>query len=818
VSAVLHRVAGLALPFAIFAAGPAPSPTPPPAAAPAATEPAPIVPVDLPALPRTLEGGLERVGALQSLASPSAEAGRIEHELPRMTDEITKHESFLRTHGPDDVSYRDLDLLRIELLDHQSTLVGWEKSLERDAKALDDARRDLTNLDVVWRTTLARNPTEPLPPALSDKIGVLLEKTGALQGSLRARAASLLLLQDAVSSTRVRTSESLESVARLNAQVGDRLFQVENDPLWSVLASARPRLSLAGEALQSWQSSAAEVVKFLHRNKTRFWFQLALFGALAACGPFLVRWVRRDATADASAVAATEFLDRPVSAAATLALFASIWIYPPTAAPLHAAALTLMLAAYFRFVPKLVAPLRGPAYGFGWLFLLDRIHDFALEHSLLQRLVLLAVGVLGIVVWVWALRADAREHESTPSAWRTFWRVAVRVATAFLAIAVVANLVGNVSLAEELTTVSVKGAFMGAVFLIVSRILENLYVLLLRWLASHERARLVQRNAGLLERRGRKLIRLAALGIWLFFILWALRVIDQFGQWVAAVMRKQWAVGKVHIGLGGLVAFAAALTLGILAARMIRFVLDEAVFPRMTLPRGVPAAISTTAGYLVVTAGVVMAFLAAGLEMSQFTFLAGAFGVGIGFGLQNVVNNFVSGLILLYERPIQVGDVVAVGTLQGRVRRIGIRSSTVATFDGAEVIVPNATLIATDVVNWTLSDRLRRVDIAVGAGYGSDPRKVLEILGRVARSHEEVLASPEPTVLFVGFGDSSLNFELRVWTPEYDASVRVGSEMRTAIVAAFKDAGIEIPFPQRDVRVRSIDPGASGLIEKGPAG
>jgi small-conductance mechanosensitive channel len=254
------------------------------------------------------------------------------------------------------------------------------------------------------------------------------------------------------------------------------------------------------------------------------------------------------------------------------------------------------------------------------------------------------------------------------------------------------------------------------------------------------------------------------------------------------------------------------MTLGILTARLVRFVLDEAVFPRMSLPRGVPAAISATVRYLVVIAGFVMAFLAAGLEMSQFTFLVGAFGVGIGFGLQNVVNNFVSGLILLYERPIQVGDVLQVGAVQGRVRRIGIRSSTLATFDGAEVIVPNASLIATDVVNWTLSDRIRRVDIAVGVSYGSDPRAALAILDGVASAHPEVLASPEPTALFVGFGDSALLFELRFWTPEYDAYVRVGSEVRTAIFAALKEAGIEIPFPQRDLHVKSVAPDAGHAL------
>jgi small-conductance mechanosensitive channel len=375
---------------------------------------------------------------------------------------------------------------------------------------------------------------------------------------------------------------------------------------------------------------------------------------------------------------------------------------------------------------------------------------------------------------------------------------------ASLAVAIVANAIGNVSLAEQLTVVAVKGVFAGGLLYLIARVLESLYVMSLRYQASRG-GRMVLRNAAMLERRGRTAIRALAIWTWVAFLLWIMRIIEQSGQLVVGLFSKRWTVGHVHIGLGAIVAFATALTIGVLAARLLRFILDEGVFPRMSLPRGVPAAISATVGYLIVTAGLVMAFLAAGLEMSQFTFLAGAFGVGIGFGLQNVVNNFVSGLILLYERPIQVGDVLTVGTLQGHVRRIGIRSSTLATFDGAEVIVPNATLIATEVVNWTLSNRLRRVEIPVGVGYGSNPGTVLELLLEVARAHADVLAAPAPTALFMGFGESSLNFELRIWTPDYDTYVRVASDLRASIFAAFKEAGIEIPYPQRDVHVKSTD-------------
>jgi small-conductance mechanosensitive channel len=197
-----------------------------------------------------------------------------------------------------------------------------------------------------------------------------------------------------------------------------------------------------------------------------------------------------------------------------------------------------------------------------------------------------------------------------------------------------------------------------------------------------------------------------------------------------------------------------------------------------------------------------LALAATGIDLTRFTILAGAFGVGVGFGLQNVVNGFVSGLILLYERPVQVGDIVQIADVQGTMRRIGIRSSTVRTFEGAEVIVPNASLIADRVVNWTLSDRLRRIELDVGVEYGNDPRRVLDLLVGVARAHPSVLDEPAPVALFNRFGASSLDFQLRAWTENVDDAMVVRSDLGVAIFDALHAAGIEIPYPTYDVRLQ----------------
>jgi potassium efflux system protein len=173
-------------------------------------------------------------------------------------------------------------------------------------------------------------------------------------------------------------------------------------------------------------------------------------------------------------------------------------------------------------------------------------------------------------------------------------------------------------------------------------------------------------------------------------------------------------------------------------------------------------------------------------------------------------------VILLFERPIQRGDTVEVGGVMGDVVRINMRSSTVRTFDGAEVVVPNSHFISNQFTNWTLSDSQRRIVIPVGVAYGTNPEQVIEILTAEAKRHEHILEQPEPITIFIGFGESSLDFEIRAWTQRFDWR-RIQSEIGLAIIHALDAAGIQIPFPQRDLHLRSVDPEAGGSLRSDPA-
>ncbi|MCW8915310.1 MAG: DUF3772 domain-containing protein [Magnetovibrio sp.] len=252
--------------------------------------------------------------------------------------------------------------------------------------------------------------------------------------------------------------------------------------------------------------------------------------------------------------------------------------------------------------------------------------------------------------------------------------------------------------------------------------------------------------------------------------------------------------------LVGLTLFAAIIFM----TRLIQTGLDRHILPNMTKDKGVQDALKTGVGYI----GTIIAFLVAvavlGIDLTNLALIAGALSVGLGFGLQNVVNNFVSGLILLAERPIKPGDWVVVGGHEGKVKKVNVRSTEVETFQRASVIIPNADLIASPVMNWTHKNVLGRVEVVVGVSYGTDPYLVKDVLIKCAKAHPNVVAYPEASVLFSNFGDSSLNFELRAYLADVEQRLQTGSELRFAIYDAFREQDIEIPFPQRVVHMAPI--------------
>jgi small-conductance mechanosensitive channel len=292
----------------------------------------------------------------------------------------------------------------------------------------------------------------------------------------------------------------------------------------------------------------------------------------------------------------------------------------------------------------------------------------------------------------------------------------------------------------------------------------------------------------------------------LFSPLAAPRVEESLGAEASRLWNKPFFVaGELAVTPSFLLKSFLYLVILLVATHLIRRIVRRAL-ARTSLDPGLAYALDKAAAYGFFSIGAIIALQSAGLDLSTLTVLGGALGVGVGFGLQNITKNFASGVVLLAERPVNIGDRIEVGGLEGDIVEIGGRSTRVRTNENVLIIVPNSEFVEQRVTNLSLTDPRVRISVPLGVSYGTDPDQVVRILETIAEDHPDVLEEPPPRVIFGGFGDSSLDFELWVWTVNQMRTARVmRSELYFSIFAAFKEQGIEIPYPQRDLHLRSSD-------------
>jgi small-conductance mechanosensitive channel len=758
----------------------------------------------------------EALDFLQSLKTyelPNPEIEAIKSVLPEAIAQIRLELAGTKTMLQNQPTLFALQAMHEHWRQLQLKTAGWLKLTTERATLLRGALDRVADLRKMWTQTLGSVRVSNTSGPVVQQIESTLTAIEAMQQVLQPQHDAILDLQSRIAEQKVRCDNTIAEIAEAQSRAVSGIM-TRGRPIWSPDLWSPTRgtmLTRAGEiASERW----ADISQYVRDPAKGMPFHVGLFVVLVVLFNSARRQVRRWAMEGRDSPPAANVFERPYASAllVPMGLGASVVLSPapPTVRELLP---ILALVPMLRIVQPVVdARVVRAFWVLGGLYALDTILQLFDVAGSVERVILL-LEIFGATVVLWKLdvvwgQLHPRSNESVAVRFRALHMI-LTLYRVGLAIGLLAGLIGYFPLAWLLTSGILVGCVLALALSSFVRVADGVVALALNsWpLGSLQ---IVSRFHEIFERRIHRVLVWVAIGAWVIRSLDFVGLLEPALDLGRAVFGATIRVGSISISVENVLAFIITVIVAYLLSTFIRFILKEDIYQRIGVERGLSYAISRLLHYTILGLGFVLAVAALGVSLTQVSILAGALGVGIGFGLQSVVNNFVSGLILLFERPIHVGDTIQVGDLLGDVRRIGIRASTVRTKQGADIIVPNAQLITERVTNWTLSDRLRRIDLPVGLNYGADPRKAIQLLEEVAHRQPNVLEQPAPRALLIGYGDSSMNFQLRAWTDQFDDWQLISSDLASAVYDAVIEAGFQFPFPQREVRLlRDADVGST---------
>lgn len=721
------------------------------------------------------------------LGRPTNEINDIARRLPRAEAEVERMCHPIRVAHIAQLSQREIVDQRQESRRYANMFEEWQATLLERGAAVEEVRTEIVALRRSWAELRDTSIAAGSPEGRHERITTSLEQVRSSAQDLDAQRELLLELQDRVSELSIAVEDLTEQLRAAGAAYRDRLFVRDRPPLWMGLGGDEGAGSLASQARESLTQRTDAATAMIDTQIPALLRQLALFALLAGLMLVLSRRSRSWSKDDETIAIARRIVQRPLS----IALFVTLLLTP--FAVRHAPVVLYDVLFFLSLVPlaRVLAPLtpsnvRPLLYALAVFLAIDRIEVMAPNESELRRALLVVestAAVIGLVCWV-HFRGRATDRLTS------VLRGIATLSAIIVATALVANVIGYRFLATMLMRGTSFSAFAGLVIVATILLVQSMLDLALRSTAGQQLYS-VREHGALMHQRALRALVLTGLLLWIAATLAGFGVLPPLSKWLEDSLAARWEVGSINLSMGAIGLALLVLAVTVVLARLVKFVLELDVLPRMRLEPGVDGAISGITRYLVVGTGLLLAMASLGIDASQIALVAGALGVGIGFGLQGIVANFIAGLVLMLERPVRLRDFIEVGPLVGRVERIGLRSSTVRGFDGAEVIVPNEALISREVVNWTLSDRKRRLEVKVGVVYGTDANRVLEVIRVIAAQHVEAVGDAVPEAFFAGFGDAALEFVLQFWTADFGDPIGLRSEVALRIHEGLAEAGIQ---------------------------
>ena len=686
--------------------------------------------------------------------------------------------------------------LRIKWQRYQKGSKDIENTILDVANQLEQFKKKIDEYVVKWKITEEEAIKTESIEQIYDRIISVEEKLQSRDKQYREMAEKSFVLIDSISEENIFIASVMKKMEGVEKEIQASIFSRDNSSFYEMLEQKDDSVNNEEKAYQTWNVNLRGNIDFVKNNVVIAWIHLFLFVL------FYIMFYSINKSLDSFSNEMLEglsnfkhFVKWPMVTSVLFGLFISFWLYDnkPT--------FVTEQILFFVMIPTVIlifgvikSHYKIALMAFSVLFLMNQFSNLMMGQIYSQRVILLWESIIGLLFGIYfSLPKSVIYSKEIQKNWRFFVRLFPIIPLLFV-VSLYANLEGLVQLTKLINEGLLKSAGAGIALLFVVKFIDGLVKYLITSNIGNYIMLLREKKDQIISWTG-LIVKIWAIYTWIMETMGLMQVRTNFVSWWNSILEFGWEFGEASLTIGLVVDFLIILIVFSIVANLSRLILEVEILPRFNLKKGVPMAIAVMTRYTLLVLGFFMAIAAAGISLDKLGFMAGALGVGIGFGLQNVVGNFVSGLILIFERPVNLDDVIVAGTVEGVVKEIGIRSSRVRTWDGAEVILPNNDLISNQVTNWTLSDTKRRREHFVKVEYGTDPNKVIEIIGKILENNEDVLNDPAPMVLFLGFKEYSLDFRVLFWL---NANLLSGdSTVALSIHNELKNAGINMAVPRQ---------------------
>lgn len=708
----------------------------------------------------------------------------------------------------------ELGLKSIRYLENRSLQLGIQKGIVEQEIAdlsgilndLDKSSTFLSEEQKIWSDTKDNNLETGFSETIINRIDLMFLELDTAKTKVSLQAEKMLYTLDRSSMVSIQITEILDDIDAAKMEKEKQLLLNDHPSIFRLNYSAE-NLEIVGSFKNYIKSEWVELKSFIKSKSTEFILILVLFVLILIFfekyGNALVRYNKE--AQNYYRIKLNLILSKPISTSIMLTLFLIVLVIPNRPPVFRDLTVYIIVIPIVILMRQLInKEFMFIVYGFAAMIVLNILFVMLPPENIIFRFLLILFTIIVLYFIYYIVFRIAKQLDLSRSLMLFIKVTGVSFAIMSI-ISFYGAIAGNVMIAQKILSAINTTITASSILFVTVITINGLFLSFMEHKITSKFNSLTKYKT-LIKTRIIKTFNVAAAAYAVIYFFKQLNIWDITFSKTTDIFSHQFSLGNITFSLGMITIFFLVIYLSIVISKVLQVILEDDVLDKLHLEKGLPHTIAMLVKYAFISAGIFLAVSSAGIKLSNLTVIIGAFGVGIGFGLQNIFNNLVSGLILLFERPVQIGDTIEVGDLTGKVTSIGIRSSNVKTFEGAEVIVPNGQLISKEVINWTLSDQQRRIEILVGVSYNSDPYQVRDLLMKVLNDHNEIIADPEPSVNFNELGESSLDFRLLFWISSSKEWIRIRSEVVFHVFYILKENNIEIPFPQRDLNVRNFEP------------